>query len=52
MLFRSHANKLIARRLGVSPNTIKTHAARLFEKLGARNRTDAVARARELGLIS
>ncbi|WP_254290924.1 helix-turn-helix transcriptional regulator [Sphingomonas tagetis] len=47
-----HANKEIARRLGVSPNTIKTHAARLFEKLGARSRTDAIARARELGLLS
>ncbi len=47
-----HANKEIARRLYLSPNTVKTHAARLFEKLGARNRTDAVTRARELGLIS
>jgi DNA-binding NarL/FixJ family response regulator len=45
------SNKEIAARLNVSPNTIKTHAARLFEKLGARRRTDAVNRARELGLI-
>lgn len=45
------SNKEIAARLNVSPNTIKTHAARLFEKLGARRRTDVVNRARELGLI-
>jgi DNA-binding CsgD family transcriptional regulator len=47
-----HANKEIARRLGVSPNTVKTHVARLIEKLSARNRTDVVARATELGLLS
>lgn len=50
-LANGHSNKEIAQRLGVSPNTIKTHVARLFEKLGARRRTDAIARARELGLI-
>jgi len=46
-----HSNKEIARRLAVSPNTVKTHAARLFEKLGARRRVDAVNKARELGLV-
>ncbi len=45
------SNKEIAARLDVSPNTIKTHVARLFEKLEARRRTDAVNRARELGLV-
>ena len=50
-LAAGHANKQIARNLGISPNTVKTHVARLFEKLGARRRTDALARARELGLI-
>lgn len=45
------SNKEIARRLGVSPNTVKTHLARLYEKLGATRRTDAVRRARELGLV-
>lgn len=44
-------NKIIARRLGISPNTVKTHNARLFEKLGAANRTEAIARARELDLL-
>jgi len=46
-----HSNKEIAANLHVSPNTVKTHAARLFEKLGARRRTDAIARARELGIV-
>lgn len=50
-LAAGRSNKEIARRLAVSPNTIKTHASRLFSKLGAARRTDAIARARALGLI-
>jgi DNA-binding NarL/FixJ family response regulator len=46
------SNKEIARRLEVSPNTVKTHVTRLFEKLGARRRTEAIHRARELGIVS
>jgi DNA-binding CsgD family transcriptional regulator len=46
-----HSNKEIARRLNVSPNTVKTHVARLFEKLGAKRRTDAINKARELGIV-
>ncbi len=45
------SNKEIATALGVSPNTVKTHIARLFEKLEAKRRTDALAKARELGLV-
>jgi DNA-binding CsgD family transcriptional regulator len=45
------SNKEIAQRLGVSPNTVKSHVAQLFAKLGAKRRTDAVNRARELGLV-
>ena len=45
------SNKEIAAALAVSPNTIKTHTARLFEKLGANRRTDAIAKARELGIV-
>jgi len=45
------SNKEIATQLHVSPNTVKTHAARLFEKLGAKRRTDALAKARELGIV-
>jgi len=46
------SNKEIAARLNISPNTVKTHAARIFEKLGAKRRTDAVKKARELGIVS
>ncbi len=41
----------IASRLFVSENTVKTHSSRLFDKLGARRRTQVVQRAREQGLI-
>ena len=50
-LAAGRSNKEIARRLEVSPNTVKTHLARLYDKLGAERRTDAVNRARELGII-
>ena len=50
-LAAGRSNKEIADRLHVSPNTVKTHVARLFEKLEARRRTDALARARALGII-
>ena len=46
-----HSNKQIAANLHVSPNTVKTHVARLYEKLGARRRTEALRKARELGLV-
>lgn len=46
-----HSNKEIALRLHVSPNTVKTHVARLLAKLGARRRTEALRRAQDLGLL-
>ncbi len=45
------SNREIAERLFVSENTVKTHAARLFDKLSARRRTQAIQRAKEAGLI-
>jgi DNA-binding CsgD family transcriptional regulator len=45
------SNREIAERLFVSENTVKTHAARLFAKLSARRRTQAVQLAKEAGLI-
>jgi len=45
------SNREIAERLFVSENTVKTHAARLFSKLDAKRRTQAVQRAKEAGLI-
>ena len=45
------SNKEIARELSLSPNTVKTHVARLFGKLRVARRTQAVGLARELGLV-
>jgi LuxR family maltose regulon positive regulatory protein len=44
-------NRAIAQQLVVTPETVKKHLSHLFDKLGAANRTQAVARARELGLL-
>jgi DNA-binding NarL/FixJ family response regulator len=49
---RGAANKEIAAELGISENTVKTHISHLFQKLGARDRTEAVTRALSRGLIS
>ena len=42
----------IARELSLSVHTVRTHIRHLFAKLGAHARTEAVARARVLGLLS
>ena len=44
-------NQEIAERLVVSPETVKKHAASIYNKLGVRSRTQATARAREIGLL-
>jgi ATP/maltotriose-dependent transcriptional regulator MalT len=46
------SNREIGEALFVSENTVKTHCARAFEKLGARRRTQAVQRSKELGLLA
>jgi len=51
LLAAGRSNKEIARHLDVSPNTVKTHVSNIFEKLGAKRRTQAILRARELGII-
>jgi DNA-binding CsgD family transcriptional regulator len=45
-------NKTIARRLGISDQTVKFHVASIMGKLGAANRTDAVRRALRRGLLT
>ncbi|MFI5206960.1 MAG: response regulator transcription factor [Gemmatimonadales bacterium] len=45
------SNKEIAERVHVSENTVKTHSSRVFDKLGARRRTQAVQLGKELRLI-
>jgi LuxR family maltose regulon positive regulatory protein len=44
-------NRAIAEQLVVTPETVKKHLSHLFDKLGAANRTQAVGRARQLGLL-
>jgi DNA-binding CsgD family transcriptional regulator len=46
------SNKGIARRLGLSPNTVKFHIAALLTKLGASTRAEAVAAAARRGELS
>ena len=45
------SNKELARRLGISPNTVKTHVARVYEKLEVDRRIHAIEKARMLALI-
>ncbi|MBS0295215.1 MAG: response regulator transcription factor [Proteobacteria bacterium] len=50
-LAAGQSNKEMARTLGLSPNTVKTHIANLYAKLEVNRRTQAIAKARELRLI-
>ena len=52
MLAAGTPNPVIAEELFVSLFTVKKHVSHILGKLGAANRTEAVARARELGLIT
>ena len=45
------SNREIAEKLFVSENTVKTHSSRLFDKLSAKRRTQAVQMGKEFGLI-
>ena len=45
------SNKRIARQLSIAPETVKSHAKRIFWKLTVQSRAQAVYRAAELGLI-
>ena len=51
-LAHSMSNKRIAQVLGVSPETVKWHLRNVYSKLGVVGRDDAVARARDFGLLS
>jgi ATP/maltotriose-dependent transcriptional regulator MalT len=46
------SNQEIADTLFISQNTVKTHTSRLFEKLDVKNRTHAILKSKELGIIS
>jgi len=51
LMSKGDSNQQIADKLILSLNTVKTHSSNLFVKLGARRRTQAVQRAKELRLI-
>ena len=51
MLAAGRSNHAVAGELVVTIDTVKKHVSHILDKLGAANRTEAVARARELGLI-
>ncbi len=51
LLADGQTNKEIARSLDISPNTVKTHVAKLYDKLSVQRRTQAIQKARELALI-
>ena len=51
LIAAGQSNKEIARSLNVSPNTVKSHVANLFDKLGVERRTKAIQRAKMLELI-
>ena len=51
LLASGKTNSEVARDLFVSVGTVKSHTGNIYRKLGAKNRAEALARARELGLI-
>ena len=51
LIAAGHATREIADLLHVSENTVKTHSSRVFDKLGASRRTQAVQKAREQRVI-
>jgi DNA-binding CsgD family transcriptional regulator len=51
LLASGQSNKELARTLGISPNTVKTHVARVYDKLDVDRRVQAIEKARWLALI-
>lgn len=52
LMAKGHSNSEIASELFVSLNTVKTHAAKIFEKLEVARRIQAVEKAKQLGLLA
>ncbi len=52
LIAQGHSNQEIAAQLFVSLNTVKTHTANVFSKLGVQRRTQAIQKAKTLGLLS
>ena len=52
LLAQGKSNKEIASALEVTERTVKFHVSAIFTKLGATNRTEAVTRAAQAGLVT
>jgi LuxR family maltose regulon positive regulatory protein len=52
LIARGRSNKEIAKTLGIGVETVKSHVKNIFAKLGVDRRAQAVARVRDLGLVS
>jgi len=51
LIAAGHSNQEIGQRLFLALDTVKGHNRRIFDKLQVQRRTEAIARARELGLV-
>jgi LuxR family maltose regulon positive regulatory protein len=51
MISHGMSNKRIAQSLGITPETVKSHAKNIFVKLATRTRAQAVARAEAIGFL-
>ncbi|MBN2004433.1 MAG: hypothetical protein JXA21_13845 [Anaerolineae bacterium] len=51
LIAQGNTNKVIAQQLFIAPGTVKAHTAGIYRKLDVANRTEAVARARQLGIL-
>lgn len=51
LIYEGLANKQIAARLSLAPATVKAHIRNLYGKIGASSRTEALAKARKMGLL-
>ena len=51
LIAQGHSNGEISVRLFLALSTVKGHNRNIFDKLQVQSRTEAVARARELGLL-
>ncbi|MBK9013170.1 MAG: response regulator transcription factor [Saprospiraceae bacterium] len=52
LIAEGHSNQEIADQLFLSLNTVKSHSSNLFSKLDVKRRTQAIQRAKDLGLLS
>ena len=51
LIAKGHPNKIIAKELGITTGVVQQHAHHIYQKLNVTNRTEAVYRARQLGLL-